>query len=208
MTPMKALLAGVATLGAALFASASTLSPAPTSAATSGLAGPGGVIDAVQDYLKAVDQGDGDYLEQAFADVAPDGAYGFDETNQKLRQLKRRSGTFFDVTSSGRPITATSAKEFIRMIADEITGSSKAGQRLETKIRSIRADCPSGDCSYAVVEFDRIYTADSGQSRVVPMRASALVRFGKGEPHFKLFHWHASRTDDGARSAEASKGTR
>ena len=52
-----------------------------------------------------------------------------------------------------------------------------------------------GDCSYAVVEFDRVVTTGD-QSTTVPMRATVLLRHQKGEPHFRIFHWHASLRDE------------
>jgi len=193
MTVTKLLIPVLAALSAPFLALDAATPPPPP--------GPGGVIHAMQGFCAAVDRGDADYLAKAMAKRGAGGPYGFDRENGRIRQLEGSSFALFDVTAASEPFAATDQADFVgRMIKDVAHGNGK----VETVIHSIRADCPSGDCSYAFLEFDRVFT-NGDVKTVVPMRATALVRHtGEGAPDFRVFHWHASLA--GAPDNEARKG--
>ncbi len=81
-------------------------------------------------------------------------------------------------------------------VAQQIAlGDDGKDRLLMTKVRSIRAECPSGKEAYAVVEFDREFSRH-GRKVSQPMRATILLTFAGGDPHFKIFHWNAAPTGD------------
>jgi len=151
--------------------------------------GPGGVIHAVREFVAAVDAGDAAVLRGAFADSGPGGLYGFTDGGEVRHLDSAGKIAFYDVAEDGGSIHETDPAAAIARIRDSIGGT---GRGLETTLRTIRANCPSENCSYAVVEFDRAY-GRGDQLQTVPMQATALVRYFSDAPHFRIFHWHASR---------------
>lgn len=178
MTQLR-MLSSVLLLGSALLLSGSAAPPA----------GPGGVLEAMRDFLTAVEGNDLTYLRKAVTDERRDGRYGFD-ADGGIVKVEGEGWSFVDVTGSGEPITARTADQFLLSLTGEY-GSKAGGRQLRIDIRSIQANCPSAECSYAVLEFDRVITLGDEET-TVPMRATALLRHQKDQPHFKLFHWHAS----------------
>ena len=171
----------------------------PESAAM--LRGPGGVIQAMQVFLQALDKGDAKLLDLLVADGSPRDGYVVvpDETTKMgFRELKKDDASrFFEVSHDGKPVNTKDKKSFLQQLRQHVTGAKVKARTLETRFRTIRADCPSQWCSYAVVEFERTYSIGGVKQKPVPMQASALVRYVKREdvnvPHFQIFHWHASR---------------
>ena len=193
-TPKFLLLSGAA-LGSALLLSTTPVAPPA--------AGPGGVIEAVRDFVQAMDQGDVDYMNRALTAEIHGVECGIEDG--KIVQSKRVGApVFFDVSVDGQLIAALDPSEFTKKLRGGVT-TSKA-HALETSIRSIRADCPSGNCSYAIVEFDRLYTAGGTKTRV-PMRATVLVRHQSAStPNFEIFHWNAARAGEPEQIGKTAKG--
>ena len=160
------------TLGAAL-AGTSLMSLTPS--APTVLVGPGGVIDAVEAFTKAIDAGDVAYLRSAMADhTAHQGAPGF-----------------HDLAFDGKPVEADTVAAFADAWQTSVKRRGQTGVKHD--IKRIVADCPSGNCSYAYVEFDRLIGAEKTQR--VPMRATVLLAHTDAKPWFKIFHWNVSRAD-------------
>ena len=160
------------TLGAAL--TCTSLSPL-FSKAPAAPVGPGGVIHAVEAFTEALDTGDVAYLRSAMADhEAYQGAPGF-----------------HDLAFDGKPVEADTVAGF----ADAWRASVERRGQIAVKhdIQRIVADCPSGNCSYAYIEFERLIGAE--QTQRVPMRATVLLRHTDTKPRFKIFHWNVSRAD-------------
>ncbi len=155
------------------------------------LPGPGGVYDAVVDLVDALDRGDTEYFEKAFTKSR----HGLDFYHKKDGKLSTRESEgpfdFYDVAWDGTPKSARSLKE---LDAYAKTLDRKGEGRPKTNVTAVYADCPSGNCSYAVVEFDRVWGGENLKQRVVQMRATALVKHVGGKaPHFRVFHWHAAK---------------
>jgi hypothetical protein len=177
MIAMKTLISGAAVLGALVVPFARS-APTPTP-------GPGGVMIAVRDFLAAVDRGDVEALRNALLDRRRGVDYTFDGDGALRPAGKGSAGaSFFDVGTSGEKLAADDATSFAELLTKSVTKAT-------SRIRTVRADCDSETCSWAVVEFERTFS-DADQERVVPMRATVLCEYGKGTPHFRIFHWHAS----------------
>jgi len=184
--------------------------------------GPSSVIEAVRAFLLALDKGDTTMLDLLVGDHDPRDGYVVvpDESAKSgIRQLEKDDGNivvsrFFDVSHDGRPFHAKDKKIFLTRLGRHVSGSKANTRTLTTRFRTIRADCPSPWCSYAVVEFERTYCIGGVRQEPVLMQATALVRYVKRKdvevPHFEIFHWHASpavptrRAAAGARTAEAA----
>ncbi len=67
----------------------------------------------------------------------------------------------------------------------------REGVRIAHRILRVRADCPSSDCSWASIEFDR-EIHDGNRVEVVPMTATMLCRYAADAPHMRVFVWHAA----------------
>jgi hypothetical protein len=103
--------------------------------------------------------------------------------------------TCFLVDRSGRPlrsVDATSTRELLARLAGD---AKAAGTGFQTKITFESADCPSGDLSYAVLEFERTRIVDE-KPETRHYRGTSLVRMEGSK--WKLTHWHVSE----ARAAE------
>ncbi|MHC4079523.1 MAG: hypothetical protein ACYST0_13910 [Planctomycetota bacterium] len=167
--------------------------------------GPGGVIDAIQAFLRALDNGDARMLDLLVGDRSPrDGHLVVPDktTKGRFKELEKDCGNrFFEVSHEGRSVVARNKKAFLRQLREHVTCAKVKARTLTTGVRTIRADCPSQWCSYAVVEFERRYRIGGEKQESVHMQATALVRYVKRKddngPHFEIFHWHASRVVGG-----------
>lgn len=171
-------------------------------------AGPGGVITALQSFVRALDTGNRDALTDFMAAKAPGLEMAFEGDDAEMREKAGPVVSFFDVAANGDSIAARSRDDAVRTLLAEVGGTD--ARRVQTKIIGIHADCPSADCSYGVVAFERHYDAGGANGKTtVPMRATALVRYDEAAKHFRIFHWHASRAADAvAASAAAAKGAK
>jgi len=159
-------------LFAALFAGALTFSPRASSATA--LPGPGGVIALHERLFEALDDLDLEALDKILDVDSPDG--------------RRKTVLLFD-DGGEDPITAWGhggAREALTRWA-AMTGSG-------TRIVRQQVDCPSGEMSYAVLEFERIQRFTDGSARLRRFRSTSLVRHAQGG--WKLFHWHVSPAED------------
>jgi len=156
--------------------------------------GPGAVIEAVEGFLRAAAEQDAARLEKAFqprpaeagAAYLPDpktGVLTF-QANARLTGYLH----FADLAAAGTQITCTDAATAIAAVRTQIHGAER---ELAHRILSVHADCPSGDCSWASVTFERTFRRD-GQRVCQPMRATVLVQHQSEPPHMRIFHWHAS----------------
>lgn len=191
MNATRLLFTSLATLGAG-FASLLPAPPVP--------AGPGGVLDATRAFLAAIDRGDRDYLESALAE-AHGMNFGIDAQG-KTKQLDQGATPplFVEAGPDGSAAIGM-GKDFVGALL-ALGADAKGGRRVKTGVSAILADCPSGDCSYAVVAFERQWTIGE-RTVTVPMRATALFRHSNGKPNFKLFRWHASVGPSTARVSAA-----
>lgn len=153
-------------------------------------AGPGGVLDAVEAFLEAQDGGDAAALQKRLAQHAPGARFGYEAGGQPRMEEGPGSPLFVDRGMGGELLRAASPAEYARLATLKISAIGKGGAQLDTKIVSLRADCPSGNCSYAVVDFIRTYDRGDGEELAIPMQASALLQHTKDG--FRIFHWHAS----------------
>jgi hypothetical protein len=180
-TALLALLgSAIATVG-----SSAPLTPPP-------IRGPGGVAIALKAFLEV--QESGKTTAPLLADSGNDLEFTYD--GDKLEQVdedKQTAPAFLDVGYDGKPFQARTAKEFVTQIDNVVASKGKGARVLTHKIGKIRANCQSGECSIAVIEFTRIYTVGGGKRMHVPMRATALMKYERTEgSSFKIYHWHAS----------------
>lgn len=167
-----------------LFASAAfTLHPS----APAPVPGPGGVIEAVTRFLDASDARDAVTLALLIDDKG-NSLHDY-ATNGSVdgKPLKVAPAAFYECDGAGQAWQAGDKTTFVAGLTHPATAT-------RTQVRSVRANCLSELCSYAMVEFDR--TSGEGEAAVtVPMRATALLRYAptEGGPSFKIYHWHASR---------------
>jgi len=156
--------------------------------------GPGAVIEAIEGFLRAADEQDAARLEKTFqprpansgAVYLPDpksGELTFQATARQTPYLQ-----FADIAADGKPILCTDAATAIAAVRTQIGGAER---ELAHRILSIHADCPSGDCSWGSVTFERTFRRD-GQRICQPMRALVLVQHQSEPPHMRIFHWHAA----------------
>lgn len=177
-----------------------THQPGPRAGNSAVFRGPSGVIETMRAFLQALDAGDARMLDLLVGDDAAGDGYVVapDETTKVgIKQVKaHRSNRFFEVSHDGKSLAAQGKRGFLQLLRKLVTGSKLDARTLETRFHTIRADCPSPWCSYAVVEFERTYSLGDAKLEPVLMRATALVRYVKRKdnrvPHFEIFHWHAS----------------
>ena len=176
-----------------LLLAASWLPGRPTEPATPPR-GPGAVVEAVEGFLRAAAELDLARLEKSFqprpaeagAAYLPDpktGALTFQANVRATGYLH-----FADLAADGKPILCTDAATAIAAVRTQIGGAER---ELAHRILAIHADCPSGDCSWASVTFERTFRRD-GQRVLQPMRATVLVQHQSEPPHMRIFHWHAA----------------
>ncbi len=166
--------------------------PAPT---TTPVPGPGGVIDAVQTFLTAIDARDAETLA-VLVDDQGDNLHDYAVAGESTAAASKATAAFFEADAQGRGWQAGDKASFVAALTSGTEGTS-------TRVLSVRANCLSERCSYAMVEFER--TIGAGEKAIaIPMRATALLRYapskdgegktaGKAMPSFKIYHWHASR---------------
>ncbi len=175
----RLVLCASALLGSALISLAPTASPATY--------GPGGVIETLVSFLDAVDRGAGEDISSLLESEARDGLFTMDAEGRFKEEAMGLA--FFDSDARGK---ATRAGSIAQFVAQQLAlGGGKESVALHSSITSIRAECPSGEGAYAVVEFDREYSLD-GQKTSQAMRATALLSFSGGDPDFRIFHWNAA----------------
>lgn len=156
--------------------------------------GPGAVIEAIEGFLRAADEQDAARLEKTFqprpansgAVYAPDSKTGELTFQASARQTPYLH--FADVAADGKPIHCTDAATATAAVRTQIGGPER---ELAHRILAIHADCPSGDCSWGSVTFERTFRRD-GQRICQPMRATVLVQHQSEPPHMRIFHWHAA----------------
>jgi len=159
-----------------------SLPPAP-------VPGPGAVMEAVKHFLQAVDEGNRDHLERAFATLRHRDRYSFDDTGA-LERLAGKIGelSFQDVAADGSVLEMNDRRGAITALLDRVGGE---GLDLKTEILSICADCPTPQCSWATIELQRAFRR--GKETVkVPLRATMMVRYHDEEPRMRIFLWHCS----------------
>ena len=165
--------------------------------------GPGGVIDTVKDFITALDSGHTKTLA-AVLDVQVRGRDGMivvpdQEKPWGFRQAQTTpSPRFVDVAWDGHTIAESDRKQFLHHVHSDIARTKVAGRGMASKIISIRADCPSADVSYAIVEFERSYTVAGKSQGTQRFIATALLRHvekkaSTSAPDFRIFHLHATR---------------
>jgi hypothetical protein len=158
-----------------VLASALTVTLAP--GARSGPAvppGPGAVISMHVQLFRAIDAGD---AERAAAFVGPD-------LEATLLLDRARAGEhereLEPVLDRGRTAVAERLAEWARASKD--LGYS-------TSIEAVRADCSSGELSYAVLEIERSRATATGKE-VERYLSTSLVHHRSGG--WRLMHWHLS----------------
>ena len=162
---MRRMLVPLLALTAALTATVTPLArPAPA------LPGPGAVIEMHSRLFRAIDAGD---AERAASFVGPDA---------KATLFLDRSGARVDVIAGRREVVG-------RLSA---WARESKGLGFETRLEPVRADCPSGDLSYAVLEIERRRETESG-TEVERYVSTSLVQHRDGG--WKLLHWHLSPAD-------------
>lgn len=167
--------------------------------------GPGAVWAAVQQFLALQDAG-GDA-----ASLLLDGAGGVDfAIDGEGHPVEPAQGTatavFCDVAADGAVLAESRAQGFARRLQRDVATDAGAARQLRTHVQRFRADCNSPSCSWAVVEFERVYQGAAGERRVA-MRATALLQYREGAtPGFGIFQWHAARAEaaqaDGPKAAK------
>jgi hypothetical protein len=173
---------------AGLFAVPTTPAPVP---------GPGAVIDAVRGFLEATDAGDRQALERALITIQHEVRCGVDEKGA-IKELPPSGAELFfqDVLGDGKVVTAKDGKGALALLCDSIGGKAR---NAKSRIKSINADCPGPQCSWAQVEFERSF-AQGDRVVTVPMSATVLVRYRETEPHMGIFLWHASARPEPAKA--------
>lgn len=152
--------------------------------------GPGAVIQAVQDLVGAVDKGDRAALEKIVVGLRRQEGYacGFDAKGSIVEEKPAGDMLFQDVAADGTVVVRNERKAAIDALLTAVGGKDRG---LKTTLRRIVADCPSGDCSWGSVEFERTFRRD-GREVTVPMRATVLVRYESEDQRMRVFLWHAS----------------
>ncbi len=171
------------------------LLPSPT-APERAVRGPGNVIRTVDAYLTTIDAGDVEQLRALLSDDGGADPYRVEERDGKrriVRSKNRAPAVFCEVGCTGESVTAADRDALLKALTATLGPSLAASRTVRTETRSIQAACPSAECCYAVVNFDRHYTLADGTRTTVPLQATALMRYvGNKDPHFQIFHWHAS----------------
>lgn len=153
--------------------------------------GPGAVLAAATDILTAIERGDAAALRRAFAPMAPEqGVHLAGDAGGELQPVEHPCELVFaDLGADGVPVTATTVDAAVRRLLDDVRGK---GVTIEHRILSVRADCPSGDCSWGSIDFERVLRRGE-TTTVVPMRVTLVTRYGAEVPHMRPFVWQAAR---------------
>jgi len=156
---------------------------------TAPVPGPGAVLEAARGIMRAIEQRDRDQLQRAFEPMHDEEGFactfdkdgGVEAMDRATSQL-----AFQDVDRDGKPIVARDVATAVSLLL----GIGGDDVRVEHRLLGARANCPSGDCSWAVVDFER--TTRRGDAVVVtPMRATLLAKYRDEAPHMRVFVWHA-----------------
>ena len=168
------------------------VSVAPPAPSAVPVPGPGGVAIAIKAFLER--QENGASTAKLLSDSAHDLEFHYDGAELKQTEAgKESTPCFLDVGCDGKPFSARTAKVFVTQLSDLVASNDKESRVLTHEIGKIKANCHSGECSVAVVEFTRVYTVGGGKQMHVPMRATALMKYEVTEgASFRIYHWHAS----------------
>lgn len=156
--------------------------------------GPGAVVELHRELFAALDAGD-EAKAVALLDTTTEGGWAEGADGGLARP------TLQLLDERGLPVSAQGPDAARTLLAATARASKDGGPAWSTKIVKLRADCPSGDISYAVLEFERTRGEKGATQRY---RSTALVRWTDGR--MKLFHWHVSPADEAtAKLASASE---
>lgn len=157
-------------------------------AAPGPMRGPGAVLDSARAILRAIEQGDGDALGKVLEPLPEE--RGLDYTFGADGEPKLENATvgivFRDRDVAGKLVAVDTVAAAVKAMA-----IPREGVRIAHRILRVRADCPSSDCSWASIEFDR-EIHDGERVEVVPMTATMLCRYAADAPHMRVFVWHAA----------------
>lgn len=173
----KRLLAPAA--AAALLFCANFELPAPPVAAA---AGPGGVIAAIEEMLAAMDRGDRAAVAALLVASPHDYTVAYGKDGKPQQHPKDGAEASVDVQMVRDPLL-----DLLTKTKDAAKGT------IRHRIRAIRANCPAEDCSYGLVEFDRI-RSEGDAEQVTPMSATVLTRYDRKLQRMRVFLWHAAET--------------
>lgn len=155
--------------------------------------GPGGVVATIRAFLRYQDE---NRNAAAFLGAAPQAVDVVIDADGSIRTTEKdaRIASFIDLSADGMPLAAATPEAFAALLDEHVDPSKHAARTLRTEVHAIRATCESENCSWAIVDFERVYTTGRTAEVRVPMRATALLRWDKTEfADFRIFHWHASR---------------
>lgn len=125
-----------------------------------------------EQLFDAIDRGDG----QAAASCASE----------------RPDSVLFWFDERGMPRSASGALVGMKVLAKLAADSRAAGGTFTTTLTSSRADCPSDDLSWCVLECERKH-ATAGGTQVRRYRSTSLVALTRDG--FRLVHLHVSPAD-------------
>lgn len=158
--------------------------------------GPGAVLDMHKQLLAAIDAGD-EAKATAVLDETKEGGWTDSENGGIARP------TLMLLDAHGLPVYAHGVEAARALLAQTARASKDGGPEWTTRVVRSRADCPSGDVSYAMIEFERSRGVKGGVYRY---RSTVLARWTDGK--MKLFHWHVSAADEGTAKIVAADSKR
>lgn len=167
---LSVLVLSTALAGGAWLVSSSPASPVALPASL----GPGGILEMHRHLFAAMDRGEVEAVKSFIDDD---------------RRNSERQDSLFLVEASGAPVRAWGGAGARELLARLVEADKKSGGEWKTTITKSSAECPSGDLSYAVLEFERAHIVD-GKTVLERYRSTSLVRMSEGQ--WKLFHWHVS----------------
>jgi len=165
-----------------LAAAAVSLHPAPAPAY-----GPGAVLATLRRATAALDQGHADDLRACF-DLGRTPHVWFETDAGEGRMAgPTEACALTGVGADGQPFEADSLAKFTASALKDIGGRERA---VTSKLLSVRADCASAECSFAVADVERTYAGKEPTS--LRVRITALMRYDHEARGFSIFHWHES----------------
>ncbi len=136
-------------------------------------AGPGAIVEMLENLFKAIDAGD-----RAAARAC---LVGTDS---------RFPVQIYDLDLQHKPETIEGLEPARAYLDALFAGIKRDGVKVESKITKIHADCHSPELGYATLEFTQTFTVN-GKSETSEYRATALVSYDE-KTKWHLFHWHSS----------------
>ncbi|MBI5363914.1 MAG: nuclear transport factor 2 family protein [Planctomycetes bacterium] len=158
--------------------------------------GPGAVLGLQKQLFAAIDAGD-EAKAAALLDDTKEGGWSDGENGGIERP------TLMLLDARGLPVFAHGADAARALLAATARASKDGGPEWTTRIVRSRADCPSGELSYAVLEFERSRGVKGGVQRY---RSTVLARWTDGR--MKLVHWHVSAADESTAKLAAADSKR